>query len=373
VAEKDYYKTLEVAQNASPEDIRKAYRRLAKKYHPDRNKGSEAAEDKFKEVSEAYAVLGNAQKRKTYDQLREAGMRGGYSGFEDIFSGAKGGSRAGRAGPGAGWKFEDLGDMGDLFERIYGGARGAGPEFEARQAGRNLHSSVSVSFEMAARGGKVSVRIPRQETCKRCAGSGAAPGAGAEVCPQCGGSGKIARGSGGFSFARPCPLCFGRGKVIQKPCAACRGTGTVEALSDVEVKIPRGIEDGRKLRLAGLGETGAGGGRPGDLILEVRVQSHPVFRRRGLDVESPVTVDMVGAALGTEVDVKTMDGTVSVKVPRGAQPGQKLRLKGRGLQGPDSRRGDHFAVLRVRIPKKLTRKQEELLREFGRHGAASRK
>jgi len=361
MAEKDYYRTLGVSKDASQEGIRKAFRRLAKKYHPDRNKGSEAAEQRFKEISEAHSVLADKDKRQQYDQLREAGMRGGAWNVEDLFGGMRG---RGAAEGGRGAEFEDLGGLGDLFGRMFGGAGGIGTEFRTRQRGRDIHSQVGVPFETAAKGGRVTVGIPRQAACKRCSGTGAAPGTKVEVCPHCGGKGRVATGQGGFTVARPCPQCFGRGKIVQKPCAACQGTGMTEQVNRVEVEIPPGIDDGKRLRLAGMGEPGLGGAPAGDLILEVRVQGHPTFRREGLDVFSTVRVSMVDAALGTTVEVQTMNGAGKVRVPAGTQPQQKLRLKGYGLKGPDGRKGDHFVELQVVIPKNLTERQRELLRKL---------
>ena len=361
MAEKDYYKTLGVSSNATQQEIRKAFRRLAKKHHPDRNKGSEAAQEKFKEISEAHSVLSDPEKRGQYDQLREAGMRGGPWNFEEMFGGARAsGAKAGTRG----FSFNDQGGLGDLFDNMFGGARGAGATSGTGRRGRDIHSQVNVPFETAARGGKIAVRIPRQAECRRCGGTGAAPGSRAEVCPQCGGKGQIATGQGAFTVSRPCPQCFGRGRIVQKPCAACRGTGSAEEMATVEVKIPPGIEDAKKLRLSGMGEPGIGGGPAGDLTLEVRVESHPTFRREGFNIYSTVSVGMADAALGTTVDVQTMDGTLSVRVPPGTQPNQKLRLKGHGLKGPDGRKRDHFVEIRVVIPKGLTEKQRELLREL---------
>ncbi len=365
MADKDYYKILGVSPEASQEEIRKAYRRLAKRYHPDRNRGSKAAEEKFKRIGEAYGVLGDEEKRKHYDRLKDAQMHGGGAwNFEDLFGGA-GRARRGGVGP------EGPGGFGDLFSRIFGGAGGVGTEYSTRRRGRDVHSRVRISFEKAARGGKVTVRMPRQRACERCGGTGAAPGTGSEVCPRCGGKGTVSSGLGGFSLSRPCPQCFGRGRIIERPCAACRGTGTTEQVSSVRVNIPPGIESGQKLRLSGMGEPGVGGAEAGDLFLEVQVKGHPTFRRDGLNVYSALEVDMADAALGTRMEVETMDGRVSVKVPPGTQPGQKLRLKGRGLRGSDGRQGDHFVEVRVRIPRNITQRQKDLLEEFSRKAASS--
>jgi molecular chaperone DnaJ len=374
--EKDYYEVLGVSPDASKDEIHKAYRKLAKKYHPDRNEGSTAAEEKFKKISEAYKVLSDPEKREKYDRLRQAHRQGGAGfSFEDLFGGGAGG--AGGARPGAGGRTEtggfgmgDLGGgLGDLFSSMFGGGRGAGTEYSTRQRGHDVHSRVSIPFEKAARGGKVAVRVPRQSECSRCGGTGAAPGSNVDICPQCGGRGRISTGAGGFSRSQPCPQCFGRGKIIQTPCSLCHGEGMRETQGTVEVNIPAGIEDGKKLRLRGMGEPGMAGGDAGDLILEVNVQSHPTFRRKGLDVYSNVKVSMVEAALGTEVDAETMGGTVRLKVPPGTQPGQKLRLKGRGVKDAQGRKGDHYVEVKVTVPSDLTERQKELLKEFSQTAA----
>ncbi|MFW5923290.1 MAG: DnaJ C-terminal domain-containing protein, partial [Planctomycetota bacterium] len=332
------------------------------------NEGSDAAQDKFKEISEAYRVLSDSEKREKYDRLRQAQRQGGAGfSFEDLFGGEKQASSSRRS---AGPEFGGGGGFGDLFSNIFGGGRGAGERYSSPERGHDVHSRVTIPFEKAARGGKVSVRMPRQGECERCGGTGAAPGSQVDICPQCGGRGKISTSAGGFSRTQSCPHCFGRGKIIQNPCAVCHGDGTVERQSTVEVDIPPGIEDGKKLRLQGMGETGSGGGADGDLILEVNVEEHPTFRREGLDVYSTVKIDMVEATLGTELDANTMDGTVKVKVPPGTQPGQKLRLKGRGLKDAQGRKGDHFVEIKVSIPKRLTRTQKQKLKDFQKSRAA---
>jgi len=367
MAEKDYYKILGVSSDASQEQVHKAFRRLAKKHHPDRNKGSQAAEERFKEISEAHSVLGDKKKRKQYDQLKEAGMRGGAWNFEDLF-GRRGRRDASARGGGG---FDEWGGLGDMFTRVFRGG-GAGTEFSSRRRGRDIHSQVRIPFEVAARGGTVRVRVPKQQPCKRCGGTGVAPGSRADVCPRCGGTGTTSSGQGGFTVSRPCPQCFGRGKIIQKPCAVCRGSGSTEDIISADVKIPQGIEDGKKLRMSAMGEPGAGGAPSGDLILEVQVQSHPSFRREGFNIISTVAIDMADAALGTTVEVQTMDGPVNVKVPAGTQPQQKLRLKGRGMKGPDGKRGDHLVEAKVVIPRRLSQAQKDLLRQFSGSTAASR-
>ncbi len=359
--ERDFYKVLGVSEDASNEDIRKAYRRLAKEHHPDRHGGSKAAEERFKEISEAYSVLGDPKKRKQYDDLRKAGMSGGAfrggAGYEDIFGAAE---RQGRA---EGFNFGDLGGLGDLFSSMFGG-RGGGQSRTARRQGRDIRSSVSIPFETAVSGGRIEVQIPSEKTCPSCSGSGAAPGTKVDDCHQCGGTGQVLTGQGAFSVARPCPACFGRGKIIQTPCGRCGGTGSVEESKRVEVTIPKAIQDGQKIRLAGLGEPGVNGGKAGNLILEVHVAAHPRFERKGRDIYSKARVDMVDAALGADVDVATLSGTVTLKVPPGTQPGQKLRIAGYGIETSDGRKGDHYVTVQVAIPKKLTREQRQLLRKF---------
>lgn len=361
MAEKDYYKVLGVPPEASHGEIRKAYRRLAKKHHPDRQHGSKAAEDRFKQVSEAYGVLGDPDKRKQYDRLRQAGMRGSWGdGFEGVFGGERQGPWTGQGGI----RFEDLGGLGDMFSTIFGGRSGA--EGGAMRRGQDVTMPISVPFETAARGGRMEVRIPREKKCPGCSGSGAAPGSAVNTCPQCRGTGRVLTGQGAFSIPRPCPSCFGRGRVIKTPCGRCRGSGTVEETSRVEVQVPAGIEAGQKIRLTGLGESGVGKAPAGDLLLEVQVQPHGRWRRKGRNIYSSAKVSMTDAALGTEVDVETMQGTITVQVPSGTQPGQKLRIAGYGLETSDGRKGDHFVEITVTVPRNLSDEQKRLLEQLRR-------
>lgn len=352
MSRKDYYQVLGIAEDADAAKVKRAYRDLAKKFHPDRNPGDKEAERRFKEVQEAYDVLGEPEKRQRYDQLRKAGASGGFGGidFEDLFGG---GGAAGRGGAGFG------GSIFDLFERA-----GMGRGRPAAHRGDDLSFEITVPFETAAFGGKRTLRIPRTESCSVCHGSGAAPGSKAETCPVCHGAGTAATEQGGFAFSRPCPRCFGRGKVIPKPCGACGGRGVREETREIEVKVPAGVDDGGKIRLRGEGEAGSNGAPPGDLILTVRVANHPNLKRHGLDTESEVRIDFASAALGTEREVETLNGMVTMKIPAGVQPGTRLRLKGRGIRDHRGRTGDHYVQVRVEVPRRLTAKQRELLEEF---------
>ncbi len=371
MTEKDYYKTLGVSQDASKEDIHKAYRKLAKKYHPDKNKGSDAAQEKFKEISEAYNVLSKPEKRKKYDELRrmqqQGGMRGAGGagggmdgfGFEDIF-----GSRSSRSTSGD-TSFSDTG-FSDLFSSIFGEGKGAGPGYSMRERGRDVHSRITIPFNKAVKGGKVSVRVPRHSECTRCGGTGAAPGTRTDICPSCGGRGRTASGKGGFSIAQTCPQCFGRGKIIQNPCSICHGDGSTEVEAEIDVNIPAGIENGQKLRLKGMGGEGGAGGEAGDLILEVGVSEHPRFKRKALDLYGEIKIDMAEAVLGTQKEVDVIDGKVNLKIPPGTQPGRKFRLKGKGIKAKDGRRGDHYVEVKVKIPENLTREQKELMEKYAK-------
>lgn len=375
--QKDYYEVLGVKADAKQDEIHRVYRQLAKKYHPDRNKGSKTAEEKFKQVTEAYNVLGDPEKRRQYDQLRTMGMgegqAAGEQGFEDLFRGfGSRGARTTRTAPGGfeahEFSFDEMGGgLGDLFSRIFGGgATHTRSGASARQRGADTVAAVTIPFEMSVKGGKVTLSVPGQGPCERCQGSGAEPGTKTTMCPQCRGAGTVVLGQGGFGVSRPCPQCFGRGKIIKNPCRQCRGSGAAEKTRKIDVNIPAGIESGQKLRLGGLGGEGIAGGPPGDLLLEVQVTPHPHLKRHGRDLATEVTVDMVDAALGTTVDVQTLTGTVAVKVPPGTQPGQKLRVKGQGVKLPDGTCGDLFVEMNVRVPTHLSPAQRRLLEELRR-------
>lgn len=372
--EKDYYKILGVSKTASAEEIKKAYRKLAKGCHPDTHPGDPQAEERFKEISQAYDILGDGKKRKQYDQMRSAfsqGFRPGGFDFgsaginlEELFGpGGRGGRKV---------HYEDLGGMGGLGD-IFSQFMDQGAHFRrARSAplrGRDISSSVSISFDQAIRGGKVRLTVQRSGACPECSGTGAAAGSSPEPCPQCGGSGTVTMGQGGFGISRPCPRCYGKGMIITRPCPRCRGRGTAPSTGKLAVKIPAGIASGAKIRLSGQGEPGPGGGPPGDLILRVTVGEDPRFTRKGFDLHTRVTVDMATAALGGKASVRTLTGEAVLKIPPGTQPGTVLRLRRQGSPRPgEDRKGDLFVTVDVTIPRKLTARQKELLRQLGGKG-----
>jgi molecular chaperone DnaJ len=359
MSRKDYYATLGVSPDASQDDVKAAYRRLAKEYHPDRNAGDETAERRFKEVGEAYEVLGDPEKRRKYDELRRLGAAGAGAGIdlESLFGGGRGGGGGGGGG---------FGGLGDIFSSIFGGRGDAFRESQARpQRGEDVDLRVEIPFETAAFGGRVSVRLSREDTCGRCGGAGSEPGSTVETCPVCRGTGSATQAQDGFAFHRPCPRCFGKGKLIRQPCRDCGGQGRVETDRTIEVTIPKGIADGKRIRLRGEGEMGVAGGPRGDAYVRVKVRPHAEFERKGLDIHSTVSVNVVQAALGTEREIPTIGGTVTLRIPAGVQPGQQLRLRDQGVEDGKGRRGDHLVTVRVHIPKELGAESRERLRAFG--------
>lgn len=366
MAAKDYYQVLGVSQDADQEAIKKTYRRLARKYHPDANPDNPSAEERFKEISEAYRVLSDPEKRKQYDAMRRLGAGAG-------FGGGPGGFGFGQAGAGGEWRTVDIGDLagaegfafGDLFASIFGGrrARGAGAPQPHRGADRRL--DVRVSFEIAAKGGEITVRVPLDVECPRCEAKGAEPGTRVETCPQCGGSGSVSLVQGGFAVQRPCPRCYGRGTLLQEPCSKCRGEGSVTEPKRVKVRIPPVTGDGDRIRLRGKGEPGPAGGPPGNLILTVRVKPDRFFSRDGLDIHCTVPITIVQAMLGAKIRVRTTHGTkVEVRIPPGTQNGTRLRLKGQGLMR-DGKTGDQYVEIQVKVPEKLTDEEREIVEQLG--------
>lgn len=361
MSSKDYYNTLNVSKTASADEIKKAYRKLAKRYHPDRNPNDNAAEEKFKEVQGAYDVIGDETKRSRYDQMRD----GGFGGF--------GGPGARPGGGAQTFTYEDLsgfGDLGDLFSSIFGGGPpGAGGPFGGRAAGpmkgRNSHAEIEIPFEQSISGGKTTFQIRREESCQVCKGSGIDPASDVKTCPTCGGRGTVSTSQGAFSISRPCPGCLGRGNLGGRPCAKCGGKGSAARRRSISVKIPPGINDGAKIRIAGQGEPGVGGGPSGDLILTVRTRKHAKFERKGSDIHSEVTINLAQAVLGTTLKVETIDGMVNLRVPSGVQPGKKLRLKGKGVKKPKGGgRGDHIVRINIEIPESLGEPEKELFLKF---------
>ena len=345
MAKQDYYATLGVARDAGPEDLKKAYRKLAMQYHPDRNPGDKKAEARFKEVTEAYDVLKDEQKRGAYDRFGHAAFEGG---------GAGGGG------------FE--GGIGDIFDQMFGdmmgrrGGAGRGP-----RAGADIRAGVEIDLAEAFAGVKTDVRVPTRVTCEACAGTGSENrDRGSETCSTCGGQGKVRAQQGFFLVERTCPTCGGQGRVVRNPCRVCQGAGTVARERTLSVAIPAGIEDGTRIRLSGEGEAGGPGAPAGDLYVHVGVRAHPMFQRDGANIVCRVPVRMTQAALGAEIDVPTIDGgKTRVTIPAGTQTGETLRIRGRGfsvLRSPQ--RGDMYLQVAVETPRHLTRRQREMLEEW---------
>ena len=355
--QKDYYRVLGVAESATPDEIKKSYRRLAKRHHPDANPNDKSAGERFKEISEAYAVLSDADKRKQYDMLRKYGAfaPGGPS---------RGGPRPGPT-PGGGQRFEEydfgggLGGLGDLFSSIFGGGEGRREEEKAEA----VETVVAIPFRIAALGGKVPIVVPVNEACPTCGGSGAAPGASLSVCSECKGSGQVSFGYGGFAVKRPCPSCRGKGRVPSQRCGTCQGAGDVRTERRIMVEVPPGTDDGTKVRLKEQG-TRAKGGKAGDLLVSFQVESDRFFSRDGVDVLCTVPVNMVQASLGTKIKVRTLDGKhVVLRIPPGTQPGRKFRIKGQGIEKHGTR-GDQLVEIEVQVPAHLSPEQESRLRAF---------
>lgn len=363
---KDFYKILGVAEKASQDEIKKAYRKLAKKYHPDANPDNPSAADRFKEVGEAYGVLSDPEKRKQYDQMRRLGAFG-------FGGGGRAQPRPGPGGPPSGGAFsfddlKDFGGLGDLFSSIFDrGAPRAGTQQGRRRTrtkGQNVEYRVDIPFQTAALGGKISVEIPISEECATCGGSGAAPGTSLTTCTECGGSGEVSFGQPGFAVKRPCPACFGRGKLPQTPCGSCSGRGEVRQNRKLSVKVPAGTDDSTRLRISGQGEKGVAGGPPGDLLLSFRVKPHRFFRREGLDIHVTVPINMVQATLGSKVKVRTISGKrVVLRIPAGTQSGTRFRIRGQGIEKGE-RIGDQFVEVQVEIPDELSDEEKAAMERF---------
>jgi len=347
---RDYYEILGVPKNASEEDIKKAYRKLAMKHHPDRNQGDAAktAEEKFKEAKEAYEMLSDAQKRAAYDQYGHAGvdpnMRGG-------------------AGGDFGGGFAEA--FGDIFGDMFGQSRGRGAGGRQVYRGSDLSYAMEITLEEAARGKDAQIRIPSWDSCGTCHGSGAKPGTQVKTCATCHGSGSVQMRQGFFSVQQTCPHCHGSGKIIPEPCTTCHGQGRIKRQKTLEVKIPAGIDDGMRIRSAGNGEPGTNGGPAGDLYIEIRLRKHDIFERDGDDLHCSVPISMVTAALGGEIEVPTLAGKAAIDIPEGTQTGKQFRLRGKGIKGiRSSYPGDLYCHITVETPVKLTEHQRKLLREL---------
>ncbi|KJR98352.1 MAG: molecular chaperone DnaJ [Peptococcaceae bacterium BRH_c4a] len=352
MAKRDYYEVLGVSKQASADELKKAFRKMARQYHPDANPDKKDAEEKFKEIAEAYEVLNDPEKRANYDRFGHAANNGqGFGGFEGGFGG--------------------FGDgLGDIFDMFFGGGgRGRrGPE-----KGSDLRLDMEISFEEAAFGLEKDIKVPRNEECGTCGGAGAAPGTKAQACPACNGSGQIQYAQntpfGRVVQSRTCDRCRGAGKIIEKPCPTCHGAGQVRKTRSIHVKIPAGVDSGTRLRVSGEGESGLRGGPRGDLYVYIYVKAHKFFRREGNNVIVEISVSFSQAALGDEIEVDTLDGKARVKVPEGTQSGSVFRLRGRGILDLHGHgRGDQHVRVKVVTPTRLTEKQKELLQEFAKLG-----
>lgn len=340
---RDYYEVLGVAREASPEEIKKAYRKLAQQHHPDKNSGDRSAEDRFKEISEAYEVLGTPEKRQAYDRFGAAGPGRGFEGFGGFESG-----------------FGSIFD--DIFEGFFTGRSSRGA-----QRGADLRYNLEIRFEEAATGIEKEIVIPRLDACPTCRGSGARAGSQPGVCRACRGTGQVRFSQGFLTVSQTCGQCRGEGRVIEHPCQTCRGLGQVKADRTLTVKIPAGVETGTRLKLAGEGEAGARGGPPGDLYVVISVQEHPIFARHGDDLYCEVPISFTQAALGTQIEIPTISGRAVLRIPPGSQTGAEFRIKGKGL--PNVRgygRGDLVVRIFVEVPTHLTAKQRDLLEQYAR-------
>jgi molecular chaperone DnaJ len=353
----DLYKTLGVAKGVSDDEIKKAYRKLARKYHPDRNPDDPSAEERFKEVQGAYDTLSDPEKRKQYDS---GGMFAGFGGP----GGAGGGQPFGGGGFRGGGGFGAAGDFGDVLSSLFG--RGGGRAQAQQQRGRDLETEVSLSFDQAVGGAQVSVNVPKEERCQTCHGSGAKPGTSPVTCPRCEGRGIDAQSQGFFSISQPCPQCGGAGQIVEDPCPTCGGSGLTRQTKRYKVNIPAGVKDGARIRLAGKGEAGPRGGPPGDLFVTTRVAASPVFKRLdGNNLEVTVPITIAEALQGATIEVPTLDGTKKIKVPAGTRHGTLQRLRGEGPPKPRGKgRGEIRYRLEIEVPKELSDEQREAVEKL---------
>ncbi|KUO65730.1 MAG: molecular chaperone DnaJ [Alphaproteobacteria bacterium BRH_c36] len=353
MAKRDYYEVLSVGRGASDQDLKSAYRKLAKKYHPDANPGDADAEKNFKEVNEAYEALKDPQKRAAYDQFGHAAFEGG-----------RGPGGPGGFGPDFASSMSDIFD--DLFGEFMGGRRGGGGRRTGRERGSDLRYNMSITLDEAYSGKNAQIRVPTSVTCEKCTGTGAKPGSKPITCPTCSGAGKIRASQGFFTIERPCPTCQGRGETISDPCSSCGGAGRVTKERTLSVNIPAGVEDGTRIRLAGEGEAGMRGGQTGDLYIFLSIEPHSLFQRDGADIFCRVPISMTTAALGGQIEVPTVEGAISrVKIPEATQSGKQFRLKGKGMPVLRSKlTGDMYIQVEVETPTNLSKRQREILEEF---------
>jgi molecular chaperone DnaJ len=360
VAAKDFYQILGVPDSAGQDEIKKAYRRLAKQYHPDANPNNPKAAERFKEISEAHSVLSDTEKRTQYDRMRK------YGAFDGVGRGSRAGAAGARAGGGGagepygeeGFDFSDFGGLGDIFSSIFGRGRREEPQTET------LETLVEIPFRVAVLGGKVPVTLAVNETCPTCTGSGGAPGATWSTCPECNGRGTISFGQGSFSVNRPCPQCRGRGRIPSQPCPTCAGVGELRRERQVVITVPPGTEAGSRVRLRGQGQASRPGGPPGDLLVTFQVLPDRFFHRDGLDIHCEVPINVAQAILGTRLRVRTLDGKkVMLRIPAGTQPGRKFRIKGQGIE-KNGRRGDQLVGIQVTIPADISPEQQESFKKF---------
>ncbi len=351
MAKKDFYEVLGVNRDASDDEIKKAYRKLAMKHHPDRNPDNPKAEEQFKVVKEAYEILSDGQKRAAYDQYGHAGV--------DPQSGMGGG------GAGFGGNFSDA--FGGIFDEIFGGSRGGGGGGGRSNVyrGADLRYNLEITLEQAAHGTETKIRIPTMEVCEPCNGSGAKPGTQPKTCPTCQGSGQVRLQQGFFSIQQTCPKCHGVGRIIPEPCTSCHGAGRIKKHKTLAVKIPAGVDEGDRIRLSGEGEHGVNGGPPGDLYVQIQLKAHQVFQRDHDDLHCEMPISFTTAALGGEIEIPTLDGAASIKIPAETQSGKIFRLRGKGIKGVRSHvHGDLLCHVVVETPVHLTDRQKELLREL---------
>jgi molecular chaperone DnaJ len=344
---RDYYEVLGVERNATETDIKKAYRKVAIKFHPDKNPGNKEAEENFKEAAEAYEVLRDSKKRQIYDQYGHQGLEGagfsGFGGFEDIFS-----------------------SFGDIFEDFFGFSSRGGAAGRGRP-GNDLRYDIRLEFMDAVFGTETEIDLEKMETCSKCEGSRCEPGTSPDVCNYCGGSGQATRSQGFFTVRTTCPSCRGQGKTISSPCSNCNGAGQIRARKKVSLKIPAGVDNGSRLRLNGEGEAGMDGGPPGDLYVFIHVKPHDYFTRENTHVISKVPISFIQAALGDEIEVKTLEGKETLKIPKGVQYGETFRFPGNGVPSlRNGRRGDQVIIIEIKTPTNLNKKQEALLSDFAK-------